>query len=46
MNTDDVPEMEVGAAWDMLQKADEDRDLDEFRTVCGYGSALSLADVL
>lgn len=46
MNTDDVPEMEAGDAWEMLEKADKDRDLDEFRTVSEHGSTLCLSDFL
>lgn len=33
LDKSDLPEMDAEAAWDMLQKADEDRDLDDFRTV-------------
>ncbi len=33
MDKSDLPEMDAEAAWDMLQKADKDRDLDDFRTV-------------
>lgn len=29
----DVPEMDAEAAWNALQNADKERDLDDFRTV-------------
>ncbi len=33
LDKSDLPEMDLEVAWDMLLKADQDRDLDDFRTV-------------